>query len=146
MKQAEDIVIKTLEGTKTKIAERIAKSFQVTQLDGYSQLSTPQLVSLLLPTLEMIVRYFRTDDTAELKANLYKRVEDRLKRGYAPQDITVAISIIAADVEKAIEEVNDEELDNIELTILKTKYKRRVESIRVLSQLSIVSFDLKKKD
>lgn len=132
-------VIEQLEANKKAIAHKIAQVMVEHQIQPYANFPILQIQQGVVPSIDMVLTYFRTDDSTALKAEIQKRASDRVKGGYPADDLQKAIGIIADVIGQAIDSITSAEV-NPNIT---TKYKSRLESIKALSKISVVNYQLK---
>jgi hypothetical protein len=143
-----DRVIKQLEATKLEITRIIAQALLKHQFPEYANISVDRLSEVLIPSLDMILDYFRTNDAVTLKATIIAIAQDRVNRNYSINNLQDIISIIGTELENVIDTITEpnpaDSKSQADLDHLKIKYKSRVESIKALSQVSVISTQLKK--
>jgi hypothetical protein len=150
---ADDVIIQKLETSKSNLARAIAQAILDQNLQDYANLNLNQLSQLIIPSIEMVLRFFRDGDVGAIKANILQRAEERVKRGFHLDSMEVAIVTIANEIEKLIDSVNTNvstsstQIDSIPeaaVQMLQVKYKRRLDNLRVLSQVQVIASQLNK--
>jgi hypothetical protein len=151
---ADDVIIQKLETSKSSLARTIAHAILDQNLQDYANLNLDQLSQLIIPSIEMVLRFFRDGDVGSIKANILQRAEERVKRSFHLDSMEVAIVTIANEIEKLIDSVNTSvstytQVDSISeaaVQTLQVKYKRRLDNVRVLSQVQVIASQLNKPD
>jgi hypothetical protein len=148
--KADDVVIQKLEASKSELARTIAQAILAQNLQDYVNLNLSQLSQLIIPSIEMVLQYFRDGDVGAIKANILQRAEARIKRGFHLDSMEVAIATIANEIEKLIDSVatskRADSISEVVVQALQVKYKRRLDNVRVLSQVQVIASQLNTPD
>lgn len=126
-----------LEGQKAEIIRQTAETVLKSKLSFYANLPQAKLEQLFTPTIEMVLEYFRTNDTTELKATMDTRVSAAVKRGQDLKEIIKVNEIIAQILNQMIESVTSSD------STARAKYLNRVENLKALANISAMNGKIK---
>lgn len=124
-----------LEAEKDNVAIRIAEAIIQRGAGQYINVPVAQIKKSVMPSIEMMLEYFRTGDSAKIKTEIQERTASRLKQGVSAENLQLVTEITANILEQTIETISGEDKNN-DSTL--AKYKGRVENIKALTKVNIV--------
>lgn len=133
-------IIQKLENEKKDLARQIAQEIKQRQVEPLAIIPLKQLEQAIMPSIDMVLNYFRTDDSTTVKNEIQERAATQVKQGYPAISLQLGIEIIADNIEQAIEIITGGDDGN---AAVRAKYKNRVDNIKALSKVSVVKYNLK---
>lgn len=129
-----------LEVNKYQVAEAAAKTIIARKIPFYSLFSSKNLAERLLSTLEMMIRYLRTNDIEEWRNYIISVSARWQEQGSNVAQVNAAGNVI---IEK-IRELVEQELSSPQDASRKTRFLLRVQGLATLANISAFNSSLKK--
>lgn len=121
-----------IENHKKEIAEATAR--ELWSKGAYNGASQDQLITFLQPSLDMVIHYFHSLEVKIIQDYMENVGRVRREMGFSMEDMALASQVMA----KEAAEVVDRVLPGPENEAGRARFRRRINSIQSLSQVSMV--------
>jgi hypothetical protein len=135
---SQDQLADLIEKYKQEISRWTAEEIASRQVGAYQQYSIDQLSKFYLPTVEMLARYYRSNDVTEWREYIVRVAEDRRRQGLAPDAVFIAAAVLGAMIKKMV----DRELPGAANQATRERYYRRLDGTTNLSKATILKANL----